>query len=157
VIAVRHGMTRTVFVTRHRAIKIPRWNTGGEGFAGLLWTLCRGVLANQSEAEWWRHADVITRPALCPVLRSWLGGIINVYPRCQPFHVTEEQELAMFHRTWLPVGGITPAPGDEKPQNYGWLKVSETERRLVRIDYDMNWNGCSHDRSGAINARERDE
>lgn len=144
-IRLRRGITRTVILTRRHAIKLPSLRPYGNGLAGLLWSVCRGILANQSEAEWWRNADPDTRTKLCPVLRSWLGGIVNVYPRCEPFGVVPHVEMAMFERTYRPLD-LDPCPGDEKPDNYGWL-----EDRLVRLDYDMNYNGCPHDRSGARN------
>ncbi len=151
---VRRGITRTVLITRHRAYKLPSLRPYGGGLRGLLWSVCRGILANQAEAEWWQNARPETRRLLCPVLRSWLGGVVNVYPRCQPFRATPAQELAMFERRWFPVV-IEPAPGDEKAENYGWLTDGRYggERRLVRLDYDMNWNGCPHDRSGVSNVK----
>lgn len=89
-------------------------------------------------------------PSLRPVLHSWLGGIVNVYPRCAPYQVSREVEEAMFHRETRALPDLDPWPGDEKPDNYGWLSTP-TGRRLVRVDYDMNYNGCPHDRSGALN------
>lgn len=144
---VSRGITRTVLLTRRYAIKVPSLRPYGDGLAGVLWSICRGVLANQSEATWWRNSH---NPNLCPVLRSWLGGIINVYPRCAPYEVSDEVRMAMFHRETRALPDLDPWPGDEKPDNYGWLTV-DGQRRLVRIDYDMNYNGCPHDRSGAFN------
>lgn len=136
----RRGITRTVIITRRYAIKIPSFRTYGDGFAGMLWSVCRGILANQSEAMWWKHSPPDT--PLCPVLRSWLGCLINVYPRCRPFEVSAERELEMHNREWFPVE-MDPQASDNKPENYGWLNG-----RVVLLDYDMNWNGCPHDRSG---------
>lgn len=152
---VCRGITRTVLLAGRWAVKVPSLRRYGNGLAGLLWSVCRGVLANQSEAEWWTHAPVQTRAVLCPVRWSLLGGLVNVYPRCEPYQVTAEQEMAMFHRTWRPID-MDPSPGDEKAANYGWL-VDDRGRRLVRIDYDMNFNGCPHDRSGFVNALARED
>jgi hypothetical protein len=153
-ISIRRGITRTVILTRRHAVKIPSLRRYGDGIAGLLWSISRGILANQSETEWWRNAPPETRTVLCPVRWSLLGGVINVYPRCEPFEATEEQELAMFNRTWSPVV-MDPSPGDDKAANFGWL-VEHGQRRVVRIDYDMNYNGCPHDRSGFANRLAQD-
>lgn len=147
---IRSGITRTVILTRHYAIKIPSLRRYGDGFAGLLWSFSRGVLANQSEAEWWRSSPPDNKHSLCPVLRSWLGGMINVYPRCMPYVATPEQAEAMFRREWRPILAEFPAPGDNKPDNFGVL-----DGRVVRIDFDMNYNGCPHDRSGFVNSMAR--
>lgn len=149
---LRYGLTRIVIITRRYAIKLPRpafYGIYADGLEGLLWTLCRGILANQSEASWWADADEDTRTKLCPLLLSY-WGIINVYPRCEPYIVDEQTELDMFHRKSLPLD-LMPDPGDSKPDNYGWL-----DGRLVRIDYDMSFNGCPHDLSGAFNRLEQD-
>lgn len=132
---------------RRYAVKLPSLRRYGSGLTGLLWSICRGILANQSEAEWWRNASPEQRRLLCPVLRSWLGGVINIYPRCEPFVVTEAVELSMFRREYRPLPELEPQPGDVKPDNYGWLRG-----RLVCLDYDMNYSGCPHDRSGVLGA-----
>lgn len=150
-IVIRHGVTRTVLLTRRYAIKLPSLRPYGDGVAGLLWSICRGILANQSEAVWWNMAEPKMRAYLCPVLRSWLGGIINVYPRCEPYEVDGATAEKMFTREFSPVELLYPHPGDNKPDNYGWL-----DGRVVCLDYDMNYNGCPHDRSGARNRVEED-
>lgn len=144
---VRRGITRTVLLTKRYAVKLPSLRAHGDGLAGLLWSFCRGVLANQAERTWSSYDAWAGK--LCPVLRSWLGGIVNVYPRCEPYEVTPEQEMAMFRRELRPVD-IDPTPGDNKPENYGWLTIAG-RRTLVFLDYDINYNGCPHDRSGVFN------
>jgi hypothetical protein len=57
------------------------------------------------------------------VLRSWLGGIVQVYPRCEP--LAENVDDAA-----LPV--LDPEPGDRKADNFGLL-----DGRVVRLDYAM--------------------
>lgn len=146
---LRRGITRTVILTRRHAIKVPSLRSHGDGLTGLLWSVCRGVLANQAEAQWWRHAVPDQRPFLCPVLRTWIGGVINVYPRCAPMRVPRGVALAMLRREFRPLPMLMPQPGDNKPDNYGWLG-----ERLVVLDYDLNYNGCPHDRSGALNTLE---
>ena len=131
---VRRGITRTVWLTRRYAVKFPSLRPYGNGLTGLLWSICRGILANQAEHTWWTNSH---DPALCPVLRSWLGGIVQVYPRCEP--------LADDYDGPLPEPEHLGDLRDNKPDNFGWL-----DGRLVRVDYDMNYNGCPHDRSGAL-------
>ena len=143
---IRRGITRTVWLAGRWAVKVPSLRRYGNGLPGVLWSFCRGVLANQSEAEWSRNTD---DPSLCPVLRSWLGGIVNVYPPCGPYEPTAEQAQAMRERTWSPVTSEWPSPGDDKPDNFGVL-----DGRIVRLGYDMNYNGCPHDRSGFANRAE---
>lgn len=135
---VRRGITRTVLVTKRYAIKLPSLRPYGEGLAGVLWSFSRGVLANQSERTWWENETPENKAKLCPVLRSHLGGIVQVYPRCEPLPVDEQGE----YDGDLPI--LVPNPGDDKPGNFGLLAG-----RIVRIDYDMSFNGCPHDRSGA--------
>lgn len=141
------GITRTVLVTGRYAIKFPSLRPYGGGLTGLLWSICRGILANQGEAEWWREATPDQRPYLCPVLRSWLGGVINIYPACRQLTVPRGVHMAMFTRRFRPLPFLVPQLGDNKPGNYGWMR----DGRLVALDYDHSYNGCPHDRSGARN------
>lgn len=130
---VRRGITRTVLLVGRWAAKFPSLRTHDAGLRGLLWSLARGVLANQSEAEWsgyeaWRHSGY------APVRWSLFGGVINVYPRCVPVvgELTEEDYAST---------GII-GPMDSKPDNVGLLNG-----RLVWLDYDQNWNDvppCMH-------------
>jgi hypothetical protein len=117
---VRRGITRTVYLTRLWAIKTPSLRSHGTGVAGMLWSLCRGVLANLSEREW------SGSPGTCP-MRWSLAGLVNVYPRCE--HVTEDLSDAEYEA----IGFLGPA--DKNPHNVGVL-----DGRLVWVDYDMSWN-----------------
>lgn len=146
------GITRTVLLTSRWAIKLPSLRTYGEGLTGLLWSVCRGILANQSEAEWYRQASPEMKRDLCPVRWSWLGGLANVYPRCEPFTVPRGVRAAMGARRFYPCPMLFPQVSDNKPENYGWLPGGG----VVVLDYDMNWNGCPHDRSGHVNRSEED-
>lgn len=113
------GITRTVFLTRRYAIKVPSLRGHVYGDArGRVEGFCHGVLANQSEYRWHTYEGWSGRVA--PVLRSWLWGLIQVYPRCQP--APDGAELFL----------LDPCPGDVKPDNYGLLNG-----QLVRVDYDM--------------------
>ena len=129
-LAIRYGISRTVFLTRRYAIKVPSLRGGSlGGMRGRLQGAAEGVLANAAEYRWHQYEPWAGKVA--PVLRSWLGGLVQVYPRCEPFKVTREQELAMFERRWAPMV-LDPDPGDHKADNYGWL-----DGRLVRVDYEL--------------------
>jgi hypothetical protein len=129
---VRTGVTRTVILVGRWAVKVPSLRAYGDGLKGVLWSFCRGVLANQSETEWCGYDRYVDNVA--PVRRSWLGGVVNVYPRCSPLLDNIEE------KDYPDVG---PHPTDAKRENVGWLG-----ERLVWLDYDMSYNGCPHDRSG---------
>lgn len=124
---VRHGITRTVFLTRRYAIKVPSLRGHAEGgLRGRLAGLAHGILANQSERQWHDFEGWAGRAA--PVLRSWLGGLVQVYPRCEPLpHIIDDVYVGDEP---LPV--LEPDPGDDKVDNYGVLAG-----RIVRLDYDM--------------------
>lgn len=133
---IRRGITRTVLLTGRWAIKVPSLRAYDEGLRGRLWSLTRGVQANQSEATWGRHT--YGADALCPVLRSLFGGLINIYPRCDPVPVDAAGEALID----LPAAQDIPL-GDAKPDNFGLL-----DGRPVWIDYDVSYNGCRHDLGG---------
>jgi hypothetical protein len=116
---VRSGITRTVILTNRHAIKVPSLRGGSSG--ARIESFCRGVLANRSELQW--HTYEGWRGAVAPVTRSWLGGVVQVYPRCPP--------LPPGARGPLP--RLDPDPGDVKPDNFGMLGG-----RVVRVDYDMH-------------------
>lgn len=121
---VRSGITRTVILIGPWAIKVP---TGrGTGLhaptpRGRVAGVCRGLLANQSEQTWHRFEP--WSGMVAPVIRSWLFGLVQVYPRCVP--------LADGDRGPLP--RLDPCPGDVKPDNFGRWRG-----RVVRLDYDMS-------------------
>lgn len=116
---IRTGISRTVILVGRYAVKVPslRGHVTG-GVRGRMAGFAHGMLHNQSEAIWHNYEDWAGRVA--PVLHSWLGGLVNVYPRCEP--APENAEL--FE--------LNPSPGDIKPDNYGLLGG-----RLVRVDYSM--------------------
>lgn len=127
-IQIRRGVTRTVLLIGRWAIKVPSLCTHDQGLKGALWSFCRGVSANQSEAEWSGYHE-----GLCPVVFT-AAGLLNVYPRCQPV----EQDLADADYDAIGFAG----PTDRKPANVGILNG-----RRVWLDYDMNWNDqppCQH-------------
>lgn len=122
---IRSGATRTVILIGRWAIKVP-------SFRGVLtcdmrgriagW--CTGVLANQSEYTW--HSFEPWAGQVAPVLRSWLFGVVQVYPRCEPLDLPDDEA----GRAILPV--LDPDPGEVKADNFGLLAG-----RIVRLDYDM--------------------
>lgn len=124
---VRHGISRTVVLVGRYAIKVPSLRGGSTGgVRGRLQSFAWGVLANASERQWHGYAPWAGQVA--PVLRSWLGGLVQVYPRCEPLPVNDRDEYDGPH----PLPALDPDPGDNKADNFGWL-----DGRIVRIDYDM--------------------
>jgi hypothetical protein len=125
-ITIKRGTTRTVFLTRRYAIKVPRLKHCN-GYKA--WNFVRGWAANISERDWSAYEDA--RNEITPVIKSWLGGLINVYPRAEPF-VGDYYDA---HDAWETLTFKTPS--DVKPWNFGYLNG-----KLVWLDYDMNWNDC---------------
>lgn len=120
---VRRGVTRTVFITKRWAIKVPSLRAYSRlPGRGLMWSITRGIQANLSEWEWRESTGV------CPP-RWTLAGLVSVYPRCKPApeDLTREEYDAI---------GFT-GPTDKKPSNVGYW-----DGELVWIDYDMSWNDC---------------
>jgi hypothetical protein len=125
----RYGISRTVFLIGRYAVKVPRLRSQGNGH-GPTWTIPRAVLANQSERDWGGVEGV------APVLRSLLGGLVNVYPRCEEWPPGPPPAYDQIGVGWL--------PRDRKPQNVGIL-----DGKPVWLDYDGSWNGCPHERNTA--------
>lgn len=125
VLVIRAGITRTVILTRRHAIKVPSLRGGSVGKGrGRLQSLAWGLLANQSEAMW--HSYDLWAGKVAPVRASLLGGLVNVYPRCEPLVAAGPGGSEVL----LPT--LDPCPRDIKPDNYGRLGG-----RVVRLDYDM--------------------
>jgi hypothetical protein len=116
---IRSGISRTVILVGRYAVKVPsfRGHMPG-GIRGRMAGFAHGLLHNQSEAIW--SGFEAWHGMVAPVLHSWLGGLVNVYPRCDP--APDGAEL--FE--------MDPDPGDVKRDNYGLLAG-----RLVRVDYSM--------------------
>lgn len=132
-VIVRRGIARAVLLVGPYAIKVPRlFGSPHDGLRGMVWSISRGLQANLSEIQW---KDV---EGVAPVLWS-LGGIVNVYPRCEP--VTEEIPLEEYEK--IALAGVW-FPRDKKEANVGWL-----HGKLVWLDYDGSWNGCPHSRNAA--------
>lgn len=113
-----------MLVTRRYAVKVPSLRgmaPHGKSTRGRLASLARGLLANQSEHIW--HSFGPWQGLVAPVLWSGLGGLVQVYPRCDP--------IPDGWRGMLPI--LEPCPGDTKAPNFGLLNG-----KVVRIDYDMS-------------------
>lgn len=116
---IRSGVTRTVILVGRWAVKVPSLRGGSTG--GWLHSFCQGILANQSERAW--HDFEGWDGLVAPVLHSWLGGIVQVYPRCEPIEDVDDY--------WAHAQPeMIPDPGDRKACNYGRL-----DGRVVRVDY----------------------
>lgn len=141
----RYGICRTVFLIGPYAVKVPRWrlprNRDGIKMTRQrerVWAWSRAVQANLSEQQWSNVTGV------APVLHSWLGGIVNVYPRCEPWPTDgPEPDYDAIGVSWM--------PRDRKPENIGLLDGTP-----VWLDYDGSWNGCPHSRDVADLATEED-
>jgi hypothetical protein len=126
-VVIRTGISRTVVLVGRWAVKIPTGRGVGlkpRSFRGRLEGVCRGLLANLSEHEW--HTYEPWAGGVAPVLHSWVGGLVQVYPRCEPLDVVDDDA----GRATLP--RLDPDPGDVKVDNYGRLNG-----RVVRVDYEM--------------------
>ncbi len=123
---IRTGVTRTVILIGAYAVKVPSLrgvHPGGP--RGRLAGVARGLLANISEHIW--HDYEPWRGHVAPVLHSWLFGLVQVYPRCQPLDLDDDDA----GRAQLPE--LDPDPGDLKVANFGLL-----DGRIVRLDYEMD-------------------
>lgn len=141
----RCGITRNVLLVGQYAVKIPSFRPGlTDGVRGRMWSFARGWLANESEYVWWTQGTPQMRMYLCPVLHSWFFGLVQIYPRAELAPVDADGE---YTGAWGPKPPLDPFPGDDKADNLGRIYGG----RLVFLDYDMSYNGCPHDRSGAIN------
>ena len=95
-----------------------------------VWSFVRGLAANISEAQWSEFSNTTyDRPQVCPVLKSWFGGLINVYPRAV---VASESGLDDLYDDLE-----FKTPTDVHIGNLGYWNG-----HFVWLDYDMNWNDC---------------
>lgn len=125
---ITRGVTRTVILTKKYAIKVPKLH---DSKGHRAWTWARGLLANISEYDCTMYANTAYKtPQVCPVVKSYLGGIVNVYPRAEPLGTYDQQSLDELYDTLE-----FKTPSDVKPDNLGWWNG-----HFVWLDYDMNWN-----------------
>jgi hypothetical protein len=126
---VRRGVTRTVFLTKRYAIKVPR-QKACKGHKA--WTFIRGWSANMSEVDWSKYATTAYgKPQVAPVLKSYLWGLVNIYPRAKAYMGSWEELDDLYDTLEF------KTPSDVKGFNFGWL-----DGNFVWLDYDMNWNDC---------------
>lgn len=116
IVTIRRGLTRTVILTRRWAVKLPQLAAHGDGVAGVLWSLARGISANLSERQW------SNSPGVCPVTYS-LAGLVNLYRRCAPVdHEPSDAEYSAtgYDQSWndrppaTTLLRTTPAQFDDK-------------------------------------------
>lgn len=111
------GQSRTVFLTRSYAIKLPRTAS----WRSFLW----GLLSNLQEADLGRRGW----PELCPVLFAAPGGILVVMPRAEICtDVTAPSEDDYRRMTTHPERCV---PAEWKADSWGRLP----DGRLVAVDY----------------------
>jgi hypothetical protein len=126
---IRRGMTRTVFITKRYAIKVPRiYNAKGY----RVWNFLRGWLANQSEADFSEYASSggYSKPQVAPVIKSYLYNLINVYPRAEVEYVEAKLDDLYDELEFK-------TPSDIHVGNLGYYRGNP-----VWLDYDQNWNDC---------------
>ena len=112
---VKHGVTRTVVLTKRYAIKLP-W---GQGHSVL-----RGWLANRSEWKQRRRPDVL-RPVLT------LGHFVVVFPRVSTYVEWGASFVWNFTKFVLP----DYPDGDEAKESSWGLH----DMKFVLIDFDRAW------------------
>lgn len=116
---VKRGITRLVFLTKTKAIKIPNPTYSLQHFL-------KGWLANITEKDIWKAFNSEGMEAqdikqlICPVLTTYLKCFVVVMPRCQP---VPPQDFTPHKR-------LESVCGDAKADNYGLLN-----NRLVCLDY----------------------
>jgi hypothetical protein len=144
-VKVLRGTTRTVVLTKKYAIKVPRlkkFKNCDTSMRDRLWGFCRGILANQSEAEFSKYANSsYSTPQVVPVLKSYLGGIINIYPRVRVEWI-EDRLDDLYDKIKF------KAPSDVHIGNLGYYNDYP-----VWVDYDQNWNDCRRCNKTYENAR----
>ena len=110
------GSTRNVFLTRHYAIKVPRF---------VEWRLfLHGLLANMQEAKWWKR---LHHDKLCPVVFGMPGGWLLVMPRTVA--LSREEYFSFDYPMFVQIGtGVLPV--EHKLDSFGWY-----QGRIVAVDY----------------------
>lgn len=113
------GVTRTVVLTKHWAIKLPCVVYGWKYFL-------YGFLANMQEAEWAGFDE-----RLCPVRFAGRGGCVVVMPRCLP--LTDDEYLAEVSENWHKLDNGQELPVEMKTNSFGRLNG-----QIVAVDF----GGC---------------
>lgn len=128
-IALKHGCTRFVFLTKNYAVKVPQFKYEWRHF--LL-----GLLANMQEVTFSKTKD----DRLCPVRFYIPGGWLLIMPRCTP--ITEDvffdldvtkfwpNESEDYHPKNECERANYNVPVENKQDSFGWLNG-----KIVAIDY----------------------
>lgn len=112
----RTGCTRTVFLTRGLAIKVPNLFCGWKLFL-------TGLLCNMQEVQFGKTGW----EGLCPVCWSLPGGFMLVMPRVR---VMTKQEFEGFDFEGFVERADYAIPAEAKASSFGFL-----DGRVVAIDY----------------------
>jgi hypothetical protein len=124
---IEKGTTRTVFLTKSYALKIPRfWHEYG----GHKWKMfLRGILANLDEKYWWSYS--YRRNQLCPVIFTFPLGLMIVMKRAETLSISEYDKAKLEK-------DFNGLPLDNKISNFG-----KFENRIVLVDYADSRYMCS--------------
>lgn len=112
---ITHGITRTVFLTKRYAFKLPCCRYGWKMFL-------QGLLANMQERVWGRSGY----DGICPVIWADRFGFLVVQPRVEVLDMAmSEDEYIMFcyRQDYI-------IPAENKSDSFGYLNG-----KLVAIDY----------------------
>lgn len=115
---IRRGCSRTVFLVRTWAIKVPSLAYGFSKF--LL-----GWYSNRTEADRWGWSEYAIGNVFCPVLGCYLGGLVLVMRRAERVTIAEFDALSAVE-----LGPLRAATSDLHEENVGRL-----DGRLVLVDY----------------------
>lgn len=114
----RNGATRTVFLTKNYAFKIP-----GIWKYDYKWSsFLKGLLANMQEKTFHRMS-----PRLCPVLFSLWGGFLIVMPRCTSL---TDYEWETFEYDDFIQGDDHVLPVENKR-----CSIKKLNNKIVAVDY----------------------
>lgn len=112
---IKYGTTRTVFLIKNYAIKIPNH---------VEWRLfLHGLLANMQEVKFSKTGW----PELCPVIFSICGGFLIIMKRAKP--LTREEFVSLNVEEWKEKEDYI-VPCENKLDNFGWV-----DGRIVTVDY----------------------
>lgn len=126
----RRGASRTVFLVGRWAIKVPTPRVAWRHF--LL-----GWLGNLNELGWWRGGR---DPRLCPVVASFVGGLVIVMQRATPICSRrgcpdDAHDLPRWN----------DLPCERKLDSFGYV-----DGRIVAVDYGGWWrDGTAHAEAAA--------
>lgn len=122
---IKGGCTRTVFLTRRYAIKIPRLNYGWRLFL-------QGLLCNMQEV----HFNTMKDNRMAPILYYVWGGWMLIMPRCKELSKRDFEEMDFTRFQPLEpnkcnmLASTFNVPVELKLDSFGWY-----EGRIVAIDY----------------------